>query len=62
MLGHTLKGKTMLYQQVKIDGFVELQLLDECKCEHCGSILERRYKIPTEEDIRRAKPWRYENE
>ena len=46
----------------RIDGFVELQLLDECKCGHCGSILEVRYKIPTEEDMIKAKPWRYKDE
>lgn len=46
----------------RIDGFVELQMQEEAWCKHCGSILERRYKIPTEEDMRKAKPWRYEDE
>ena len=46
----------------RIDGFINLQILDECKCEHCGSILEKRYKIPTDEEMKKAKPWRYEDE
>ena len=46
----------------RIDGFVELQMREEVWCKHCGSILERRYKMPTEEDMRKAKPWRYEDE
>jgi len=48
--------------EIRIDGYVELCILDECKCDHCDSILERRYKIPTEEDMRKAKPWRYVDE
>lgn len=30
----------------RIDGYVELELLTEKKCEHCDSILERTYKQP----------------
>lgn len=46
----------------RIDGYVVLQMKEETWCKHCGSILERRYKMPTEEDMRNAKPWRYEDE
>ncbi len=30
----------------RIDGFVELEVMEERKCESCGSILERKVKIP----------------
>jgi hypothetical protein len=49
-------------EELRIDGYVELHILEECRCEHCGSILERRFKIPTEEDMRKAKPWRYKDD
>jgi hypothetical protein len=42
-----------------LEGYLTITL---SKCDHCNSILERRYKIPTEEDMRKAKPWRYEDE
>jgi hypothetical protein len=42
----------------RIDGFVPLYLIDECRCKECGHILEQRYRLPTREEERRAKPWR----
>lgn len=30
----------------RIDGFIELEIKEERKCEHCGSILGMIYKIP----------------
>jgi len=30
----------------RIDGYVEPEVLEERKCESCGSILERKVKIP----------------
>jgi len=47
---------------IRIDGYVSLKVKDECKCECCGTVLERRYKIPTEEEMKKSKPWRYEDE
>jgi len=58
-------GETLFDEEgrpIRIDGYVELEVLEECRCECCGTILEQRFKIPTEEDMRKAYPWRYENE
>lgn len=30
----------------RIDGYVEPEVLEERKCEYCGSVLERKYKVP----------------
>jgi len=30
----------------RIDGYVDLKLVSERKCEHCGSLLEQIYEIP----------------
>jgi RNA polymerase subunit RPABC4/transcription elongation factor Spt4 len=30
----------------RIDGYIELEIESERKCEHCGTILERRYYVP----------------
>jgi hypothetical protein len=46
----------------RIDGHVVMEIVDECKCAYCGHIKELKYKIPTEADMRKAKPWRYSNE
>ena len=32
------------YENERIDGYVELQIKSQRKCEHCGSILETTYK------------------
>jgi hypothetical protein len=49
-------------KEIRIDGYVEMHILDKCKCDHCGSILARRYKTPTYADLAEAKPWRYKKE
>jgi hypothetical protein len=49
---------TPMDDEHRIDGYVPLQLLNEARCKECGHILEQRFKIPTEEEVRKAKPWR----
>jgi len=33
-------------KEVRIDGYVELEILEERKCDKCNSVLELRFKVP----------------
>lgn len=33
-------------KQIRIDGYIELEVLSEEKCDKCGHIIEKKYKIP----------------
>jgi len=37
-------------KEVRIDGYVELKIKSQRKCEHCNSILETIYEIPKQEE------------